>query len=461
MEPPLESQASSQSSWKPWFQQPKAPNLNSNSFTQFCDENESIVFLSPVWKRRAMSCHLRILILTSTPRLLYVDHTDMTLKGEVPWTAEQPIELLVSSSKTNIFDVLSPLDGGRSYHFEVYSGTTKPWETMINTALSDQKARKGDISKKAKTRCLICQKQLGLMRRGYSCDRCKQMVCSECSEDAHISPKEISSPAASSSNTDQPQQNKKTNHGVSKRWCEDCVEEALHIVESVTPPRSSSSSTSSWLGGMGFTSRSNLDSEDLGRNGGGGGGSSIERGMTELTQQQPIIISPKNDHSSDIEMQQDESNHSNNHNNHSDHKKRAIFQKHIDSPLCNSCHIKFNTSIRRHHCRACGLLFCNKCSSATFPLESYDMYPQRVCNNCAWHLFRNTTRLHDFKFCKIGIGICCWSYCLTVSCAQKIFSKDRAVFALRKIASPFGPLWGRFKLNFLLRDRGEGKRNAN
>jgi hypothetical protein len=40
----------------------------------------------------------RQLILTSTPRLIYVDPHSMELKGEIPWTKEHPVSVSVVST---------------------------------------------------------------------------------------------------------------------------------------------------------------------------------------------------------------------------------------------------------------------------------------------------------------------------------------------------------------------------
>ncbi|VDL60293.1 unnamed protein product [Hymenolepis diminuta] len=48
---------------------------------------------------------------------------------------------------------------------------------------------------------------------------------------------------------------------------------------------------------------------------------------------------------------------------------------------CTSCNKEFTISIRKHHCRHCGKVFCNACSSKkTATTASKD--PQRVCDAC-------------------------------------------------------------------------------
>ncbi len=50
---------------------------------------------------------------------------------------------------------------------------------------------------------------------------------------------------------------------------------------------------------------------------------------------------------------------------------------------CTACKDVFNLVRRKHHCRACGGIFCAKCSSGALPLPKYDMTKNvRVCDTC-------------------------------------------------------------------------------
>jgi hypothetical protein len=44
-------------------------------------------------------------------------------------------------------------------------------------------------------------------------------------------------------------------------------------------------------------------------------------------------------------------------------QQEIAWQKDSESSCCNDCRKRFGLSNRRHHCRGCGFLFCNKCSS--------------------------------------------------------------------------------------------------
>lgn len=50
--------------------------------------------------------------------------------------------------------------------------------------------------------------------------------------------------------------------------------------------------------------------------------------------------------------------------------------------MCYSCTTTFNFLNRRHHCRACGYIFCADCSSHQFPLKYQNYKSDRVCDSC-------------------------------------------------------------------------------
>ncbi|KAJ2781991.1 Vacuolar protein-sorting-associated protein 27 [Coemansia javaensis] len=54
-----------------------------------------------------------------------------------------------------------------------------------------------------------------------------------------------------------------------------------------------------------------------------------------------------------------------------------------DSPVCQRCRTAFTMTNRKHHCRNCGLCFCNDCSSNSTPIPKFAIYdPVRVCHGC-------------------------------------------------------------------------------
>ncbi|ESO09504.1 hypothetical protein HELRODRAFT_190525 [Helobdella robusta] len=54
-----------------------------------------------------------------------------------------------------------------------------------------------------------------------------------------------------------------------------------------------------------------------------------------------------------------------------------------DGELCHRCRAAFTTFNRKHHCRACGQVFCQKCSSKTSIIPKYGIEKEvRVCDSC-------------------------------------------------------------------------------
>jgi lipid-binding SYLF domain-containing protein len=64
------------------------------------------------------------------------------------------------------------------------------------------------------------------------------------------------------------------------------------------------------------------------------------------------------------------------------------WQSDSEALTCNTCMIPFDFFLRRHHCRRCGLIFCDECTSARamMPLSWGDKDPQRVCSDCNFAL---------------------------------------------------------------------------
>ncbi|XP_053981297.1 zinc finger FYVE domain-containing protein 9 isoform X2 [Hylaeus volcanicus] len=53
-----------------------------------------------------------------------------------------------------------------------------------------------------------------------------------------------------------------------------------------------------------------------------------------------------------------------------------------NAPSCMFCDVKFTVIKRRHHCRACGKVLCNKCCSMKYKLEYQGNIDSRVCVSC-------------------------------------------------------------------------------
>ncbi|CAJ0570770.1 unnamed protein product, partial [Mesorhabditis spiculigera] len=65
------------------------------------------------------------------------------------------------------------------------------------------------------------------------------------------------------------------------------------------------------------------------------------------------------------------------------------WQKDAEVAGCTGCNVRFSLTRRKHHCRACGRIFCQACSSTRVRLLS-STNPVRVCHGC----FHNLQTLH-------------------------------------------------------------------
>ena len=64
-----------------------------------------------------------------------------------------------------------------------------------------------------------------------------------------------------------------------------------------------------------------------------------------------------------------------------------------DAPSCMLCDVKFTVLKRRHHCRACGKVLCNKCCNMKYKLEYQGNIDSRVCVSCYQLLTKGETFL--------------------------------------------------------------------
>lgn len=60
---------------------------------------------------------------------------------------------------------------------------------------------------------------------------------------------------------------------------------------------------------------------------------------------------------------------------------QGLWQQDADVSVCNLCSQPFSLFLRRHHCRDCGQIFCDKCTKSRKIVKGYPN-PQRVCYVC-------------------------------------------------------------------------------
>eukprot|EP01062_Namystynia_karyoxenos_P062532 TRINITY_DN55429_c0_g1_i2.p1 TRINITY_DN55429_c0_g1~~TRINITY_DN55429_c0_g1_i2.p1 ORF type:complete len:340 (+),score=54.68 TRINITY_DN55429_c0_g1_i2:74-1093(+) len=60
----------------------------------------------------------------------------------------------------------------------------------------------------------------------------------------------------------------------------------------------------------------------------------------------------------------------------------AEWQPDAQCDSCNRCRRSFTLTFRKHHCRGCGLIFCDDCSIWRCKVPGCGNQPARVCQNC-------------------------------------------------------------------------------
>uniref|UniRef100_A0A8D2B0K4 FYVE, RhoGEF and PH domain-containing protein 6 n=1 Tax=Sciurus vulgaris TaxID=55149 RepID=A0A8D2B0K4_SCIVU len=78
--------------------------------------------------------------------------------------------------------------------------------------------------------------------------------------------------------------------------------------------------------------------------------------------------------------------------------KAPIWIPDTRATMCMICTSEFTLTWRRHHCRACGKIVCQACSSNKYGLDYLKNQPARVCEHC----FQELQKLDRQHFPKIG-----------------------------------------------------------
>ncbi|XP_067677797.1 zinc finger FYVE domain-containing protein 16-like isoform X2 [Haliotis asinina] len=76
-----------------------------------------------------------------------------------------------------------------------------------------------------------------------------------------------------------------------------------------------------------------------------------------------------------------------------------------EAPNCMQCQAKFTFTKRRHHCRACGKVFCSTCCSQKSALAYMDLKEARVCQQCHQLLQSGSQRRTEPKQVMFSDGI--------------------------------------------------------
>ncbi|KAK3108885.1 hypothetical protein FSP39_017895 [Pinctada imbricata] len=77
-----------------------------------------------------------------------------------------------------------------------------------------------------------------------------------------------------------------------------------------------------------------------------------------------------------------------------------------EAPNCMGCESKFTFTKRRHHCRACGKVFCSTCCNMKSKLQYMENKEARVCHPCHQTMTIGSQRKSEPKHVMFSDGIC-------------------------------------------------------
>ncbi|XP_011489595.1 FYVE, RhoGEF and PH domain-containing protein 6 isoform X3 [Oryzias latipes] len=84
--------------------------------------------------------------------------------------------------------------------------------------------------------------------------------------------------------------------------------------------------------------------------------------------------------------------------------KAPIWIPDLRATMCMICTCEFTLTWRRHHCRACGKVVCQACSTNKYYLEYLKNQPARVCDHCFAKLKENSDRCASTSVSPIKSG---------------------------------------------------------
>ncbi|KAM9846018.1 FYVE, RhoGEF and PH domain-containing protein 6 [Aulostomus maculatus] len=84
--------------------------------------------------------------------------------------------------------------------------------------------------------------------------------------------------------------------------------------------------------------------------------------------------------------------------------KAPIWIPDLRATMCMICTCEFTLTWRRHHCRACGKVVCQACSTNKYYLEYLKNQPARVCDQCFAKLQENSDRCASTSVSPIKSG---------------------------------------------------------
>lgn len=126
--------------WETLLQQSHVTTLNADYQAEVGPlllDGEEIIFAGHIKKERFLSVKQRLLVLTTFPRLFYIEPGTFTIKGQVPWSND----IAAEAETPSVFKVHTG-DGQRVYNFTDDHGQRAAiWAAKINMAVMEQKSK--------------------------------------------------------------------------------------------------------------------------------------------------------------------------------------------------------------------------------------------------------------------------------------------------------------------------------
>lgn len=74
----------------------------------------------------------------------------------------------------------------------------------------------------------------------------------------------------------------------------------------------------------------------------------------------------------------------------------------LDGSACHRCRTPFSVINRKHHCRACGQVFCGACSSKNMSLPKFGIEKEVLVSSCnTIHLFKSILLLFRYAYATV------------------------------------------------------------
>uniref|UniRef100_A0A8C8K845 FYVE-type domain-containing protein n=1 Tax=Oncorhynchus tshawytscha TaxID=74940 RepID=A0A8C8K845_ONCTS len=101
--------------------------------------------------------------------------------------------------------------------------------------------------------------------------------------------------------------------------------------------------------------------------------------------------------------------------------------------VCMMCEVRFTFTKRRHHCRACGKVFCSVCSGLKFRLTHLDGKEGRVCVSCHSTLVKREYHMTTLLYTEVKLWLTVFKGCICIyGCLSSQFPLSRPDYTVEE-----------------------------